>query len=290
MYNGLQFAGVPEYLECAESFSKEGICSDTVICAIDGSTHVDVILENYPNASIATAPAILDMYSHFSSGFCNVLAAEQFDIAEKVVRDGSGYIGPYEMGTKVHSKEPLALVSREDDIIFSDFLNWIMVALITAEDEGITSETAASILPTTDIFGDEFSNMFRDAVALVGNYGEIYERNLEHVLPRPTPDYINDGKSGLMYAYPFGTLESVGPTPKLGGTMDVIIRRGKLICGVEGQRPFFAVKKDGNTNEWSGTFLDTIINLPFLPGEIWHQSIFRFNIVDFPCFPGKNFS
>ena len=256
LYSGLQFAGKPEHVQCAENFSNEGsVCSETVICVADGSTHIGVILANYPNASIATEPGLRDMYEHFANGFCNVIAAEQFDLAESVMRDQSGYKGEYAIGNNVHSKEPFALVTRDDDVIWSDFVNWVMQTLIAAEDEGITSDVAHLIpLRSEAFFGDEFSSMFRDVVSVVGNYGEIYERNLEHILPRPVSDYINDGKTGLIYAFPFGNLNAVGPDPIARGRLQKILLRGKLQCGVQERRPIYAVK---DTNgEWSGTYED----------------------------------
>ena len=64
---------------------------------------------------------------------------------------------------------------------------------------------------------------FRNAVKDVGNYGEIYNRHLATLLPRPTPDSINRGNSGLIYAFPFSSLDGNGPTATRGGTLEKIL-------------------------------------------------------------------
>jgi hypothetical protein len=73
------------------------------ICTLDGSTHVDVIVQMMPDVAIVAAVNPEFLYTNFLSGFCNVIAAEQFDIAEVLVRD-LGYSGEYAYGTLIHSK------------------------------------------------------------------------------------------------------------------------------------------------------------------------------------------
>jgi hypothetical protein len=43
------------------------------------------------------------LYTNFISGLCNVIAGEQNDIAEVLVRD-RGYSGEYVYGSLIHSK------------------------------------------------------------------------------------------------------------------------------------------------------------------------------------------
>jgi hypothetical protein len=100
----LQFAGTPPYVGCADNNTLSlSECADTKICALDGTTHVQVILDMMPNATIVAAVNPEFLYTNFISGFCNVIAAEQFDIAEVLVRE-RGYVGDYEYGLAVHSK------------------------------------------------------------------------------------------------------------------------------------------------------------------------------------------
>jgi general L-amino acid transport system substrate-binding protein len=251
LYNGLQFAGVPSFVECADSGNTTGTCADTKICVLDGTTHVDVILKLNPDSSIVAAVNPEFLHTNFISGFCNVIAAEQFDLAETLVRD-LGYTGDYGYGSSIHSKEPLCIVTRDDDQQFSDFVNWVMEILISAE-EGQISQDRAAALKDVAFFGPTFKGMARDAVAAVGNYGEIYERNLERLLPRSDTNSINDGSNGgIIYALPFGSLTAAGPGPANGGTLEKILDRGFLKCGVS-TRVIFAQQNDGT---WSGFDID----------------------------------
>jgi hypothetical protein len=144
------------------------------------------------------------------------------------------------------------MATRDDDPQFSDFVNWIMEALISAEEAQITSDRAQSMNPIT-AFGSTFEGMVRDAVEAVGNYGELYERNLESLLPRTVTNTINDGgEGGLIYAFPFANLAGIGTGPVPDGTLSKILERGYLKCGVS-KRVIFA---QGNNGTWTGFDVD----------------------------------
>ena len=202
---------------------------------MDGTTHVDVLKGRLPTPIIIPVADRAALYQGLSDGTCNVIAAEQFDVAEQVVRTG-GYDGPYEVGNTLLSKEPLAIVVRSRDEEWYDFVSWVFQALLVAEEQGITRDTFTQ-LPRTDLFGPRFQDMFRNAVGAVGNFGEIYERHLEEIVPRNTLDTINrNGTTGLIYSFPFGGIANIGPEPSQGSAMDGIMERGMLQCGII-QRP-----------------------------------------------------
>lgn len=77
----------------------------------------------------------------------------------------------------------LCLATREDDVQWSKFVFWILEATVFAEENGVT-EVTSNEMPTVGLFGDDFQRMFRDAMFVTGNYGEIYDRNLEAHVPR----------------------------------------------------------------------------------------------------------
>ena len=117
-------------VECADNLTvSEDPCLGTIICAQDGTTHVDIILSKIPDAQVISVVESEFLYSNFIQGSCNVIAGEQFEIAENLVID-RGYEGDYSYGLKVHSKEPLACVTRDDDPEWSDFVNWVLQALL----------------------------------------------------------------------------------------------------------------------------------------------------------------
>ena len=239
-------------MECAENFNNTGICNGTVICALDSSTHIAEIARLNPNVHIVATVSNSDLFPNFMNGLCNVLAGEQFDIAESIVR-AQGYQGEFQAGSEVHSKEPLAIVTRGDDHAWSNFVNLVMQTLVSAEDQ-IIFQSSAALMGTTDWLGPTFSRMQINAIAAVGNYGEMYARHLERILHRPIADEINPGNSGLIYSMPFGTLEPLdtfGPGPSDGGTLTMIQNRGSLKCGVLPRIGFAG--KNSQSSRWTGT-------------------------------------
>ena len=50
-----------------------------------------------------------------------------------------------------------ALATREDDVLFSSFVNAVVVATIYALEEDITNITAVTGMPTMSIFGNQFN-------------------------------------------------------------------------------------------------------------------------------------
>lgn len=117
------------------------------------------------------------------------------------------------------SKEPLGPVTINNDSAWFDVVKWVTYGLIEAEELGITQanveEMAKSNDPTTQRFlgatgdlgkGIGLPNDFMvKAVKAVGNYGEVYDRNLGEQSKFKLPRGQNElwTKGGLMYAPPF---------------------------------------------------------------------------------------
>ena len=118
------------------------------------------------------------------------------------------------------SKEPLGPVTTNNDSAWFDVVKWVTYALIQAEELGITQENVDNIKqnstdPTVKRFlgvegdlgeGLGLSNDFAYRVVKeVGNYGEVYDRNLgansQFKLPRGQNDLWTNG--GLLYSPPF---------------------------------------------------------------------------------------
>jgi general L-amino acid transport system substrate-binding protein len=117
------------------------------------------------------------------------------------------------------SKEPLGPLSPQSDPQFADIIRWTVYGLITAEEYGITSENIDSFLDSDDPGIQRFlgtndnasgsylgiNNSFMvDVIRQVGNYGEIFDRNLgvpPFNLGRGLNALWTDG--GLLYAPPF---------------------------------------------------------------------------------------
>ncbi len=118
------------------------------------------------------------------------------------------------------SKEPLGPAVLHGDDQWFDVVKWVVFGLFEAEEYGITSDNVDQLAESSEnpsvqrILGVEAGNVegiglpataIRDAVAAVGNYGEIYARNLGPDTPFDIPRGLNrqyyDG--GLIYGMPF---------------------------------------------------------------------------------------
>ena len=117
------------------------------------------------------------------------------------------------------SKEPLGPSVRRGDDEFFAIAKWVVFALVEAEDYGVTQknvdELAKSttdpaigrILGTTEDTG-KLLGLDKDwaakAIKAVGNYGEIFERNVGPNSPLGLPRGLNNlwSKGGIMYAPP----------------------------------------------------------------------------------------
>jgi general L-amino acid transport system substrate-binding protein len=96
------------------------------------------------------------------------------------------------------SKDPLAAAVRDDDPEWAAIVNWVMEALVQAEESGVTQTNVARIsaraaLPDSNDptlrfllggsheIGDRLGlndDWAVQVIEAVGNYGEIYERDL----------------------------------------------------------------------------------------------------------------
>ncbi|VVU95595.1 Bacterial extracellular solute-binding proteins, family 3 [seawater metagenome] len=90
---------------------------------------------------------------------------------------------------EIISKEPLGPVVNHGDEIFADLARWVLNVMIEAEEKGITSlnidtksdPTSAKLLGQDEKFGDKLdlpNTWAYDIIKEIGNYGEIFERNL----------------------------------------------------------------------------------------------------------------
>lgn len=119
----------------------------------------------------------------------------------------------------VFSKEPLAPAVKDGDTKWFDAVNWAVLATIQAEEFGITSSNVDSFLNSENpdvrrFLGVEVDGNVTDpslglptdfayqVVKQVGNYGEIFERNLTPLGLQRGPNSIWQ-EGGLLYAPPY---------------------------------------------------------------------------------------
>ena len=117
---------------------------------------------------------------------------------------------------EVISKEPLGPAVRQDDMQWFNIVKWVNFAMIDAEELGVTSKNVDDALKsqkpevrrlvgTEGDFGKRMglsNDWAANLLRAVGNYGEIFERNVgihtKLVIPRGLNELWNNG--GIQYA------------------------------------------------------------------------------------------
>jgi general L-amino acid transport system substrate-binding protein len=116
------------------------------------------------------------------------------------------------------SKEPLGPSVRRGDDEFFAIVKWVVYALIEAEEYGITQANVDQMKSSTDPVVQRILGTSEDtgkllgldkewayrAIKAVGNYGEMFERNVGPKSTLKLPRGLNNqwNKGGLMYAPP----------------------------------------------------------------------------------------
>jgi general L-amino acid transport system substrate-binding protein len=121
---------------------------------------------------------------------------------------------------EIISKEPLGPVVRHGDSNWGDVVRWTYFALLIAEEKGITAanveEVATSttdeevkrLLGVSGEMGAKYgldNAAFKNAIAAVGNYGEVFSRNIGEGTSINLARGLNAlwTQGGLQYAPPF---------------------------------------------------------------------------------------
>jgi general L-amino acid transport system substrate-binding protein len=154
----------------------------------------------------------------FFEGRCDAVTSDVSGLAsQKAVAPDPGALAILDF---VISKEPLGPLTPQGDTQFADIVRWVIYGLIQAEEFGITSDNVESFLgsdnPNIQRFLGTNGNTLGETLNLpndfmvqvisqVGNYGEIFDRNLGpdtiFGLSRGVNALWTDG--GLMYSPPF---------------------------------------------------------------------------------------
>jgi general L-amino acid transport system substrate-binding protein len=125
----------------------------------------------------------------------------------------------YVLLPEIISKEPLAPVVRHGDDQWYDIVNFAVMALINAEELGINSSNVDKMLRTENPEFQRFlgttpgmgkalgldEKWAYNIIKQVGNYGEIFERNVGPNTQLGLERGLNAlwTKGGIMYAAPF---------------------------------------------------------------------------------------
>ena len=197
--------------------------SGATVCVAQGTTH-EVTLGDYGRANgIAWKPLVFDrpdtMLQTFFGGRCDAMTQDASALAGSVTTAAPNP-ADYTVLPQTISKEPLGPFTRNGDEVWSDIIAWLHYGLVEAEELGVTAGNADEMAESSSVpaiqrllgtAGELGSRLGLDnkwmlvSIKAVGNYGEIFERNVGKNSPLKLDRGLNANwsKGGLMYALPF---------------------------------------------------------------------------------------
>jgi general L-amino acid transport system substrate-binding protein len=215
-YDGQGFL-VPKRLGVKSAKDLNG----ATICVQPGTT-TELNLADYFRANkMEYKPVVIEkideVYAAFFAGRCDVMTGDSSALAAQRTGRASNP-DDYMILPERISKEPLAPVVRHGDDQWHDVVDWVIFGLMQAEESGITQANVDDMLKSDDpaikrmlgvtpgmgkALGLDEKWLYNE-IKLVGNYGEIFERNIGAGSPLKLDRGLNNlwTKGGLIYAMP----------------------------------------------------------------------------------------
>lgn len=218
------------------------------ICVINMERHPETLLNFLRDSDREIQLMLVESDKEAEEGLRrNRCAAYSADISWLAAARASFMDGlaRYEILPELISKEPLAPMMRGEDTELVQLVRWTIFAMLEAEELGITSRNVdtlkssssrvrrfLSIHPGGDGVALGPGDWVRAIIAGVGNYGEVFDRNLGQgssiKLDRGANRLWING--GLMYAPPL-TISNTGNAPT-GSLKSSVKRVGRLRGGL----------------------------------------------------------
>lgn len=191
------------------------------VCVLPGTTTEQNAADYFRNNNLKWKPVVIESTTElaktFFAGRCDVLTSDASQLA------GTRAVAPnpkdYAILPEIISKEPLAPAVRHGDDQFMDIVDFSVLAMINAEELGINSQNVDEMLKSKNPVIQRFlgvtagngkslglaENWAYNIIKQVGNYGEVFERNVgvntKLGLSRGLNALWTNG--GLMYSPPF---------------------------------------------------------------------------------------
>jgi general L-amino acid transport system substrate-binding protein len=224
---GINFAGIDYYdgqgfmVIKALGLKSARELNGASICILSGTTTELNVADYFRTHKMTYQPVVFDTADQtakgFESGRCDALTSDRsqlYAIRVRLAKPERAMVLP-----EVISKEPLGPAVRQGDDQWLNIVKWTLFALVSAEEYGVTSANAEALKAKTGnpnvrrLLGTEgdigpgmgLSNDWAyQAIRQVGNYGEIFERNLGRGSPLGIERGLNAlwSEGGLQYAPP----------------------------------------------------------------------------------------
>lgn len=192
------------------------------VCVQTGTTTELNLADVMAALGVSYTPAVFDdadgTFSAYSEGRCDAVTSDKSQLISR--RSALSAPDNHVIMDITMSKEPLGPVVRHGDDQWFDIAKWAVFALFEGEEYGIDSSNVDQVRSSSEdpeirrFLGVEgemgaklgLSNDWAyNIIKMVGNYAEIYDRNLGPDTPTYIPRGLNsqytDG--GLLYAPPF---------------------------------------------------------------------------------------
>ena len=223
----LRFPGILFYdaqglmVPAADGIQSVGQLNGATICVEKGTTHERNLADHFAAQGLSVKPLVIDSPTEVADALfsdrCKAYTSDISDLAGAQLRAPDGK--KFSILPERISKEPLGPVVRSGDDEWLTLVRWVLFALIAAEEHGITRDNIREIRETTrhpalrralgadggfgPMLGTD-QNWALHAVESVGNYGEMFERNLGVHSPLHLERGLNRlwTQGGLMYAPP----------------------------------------------------------------------------------------
>ena len=200
---------------------KSALELDGASVCIQAGTTTELNLADYFKLNgMKFSPVVYDTsdqtVSGFASGRCDILTSDQSQLY--ALRSKLDDPSKAEVLPEVISKEPLGPLVRQGDDAWFNIVKWTLFAQINAEELGVTSANVDTMLKSENpnvqrllgTSGDAGAklglgaNWAYEAIKQVGNYGEMFDRNVGPKTPLQISRGLNAlwSKGGLQYAPP----------------------------------------------------------------------------------------
>jgi len=192
------------------------------ICVQSGTTTELNLADQMSIAAVKYTPKVFAeaaaTWDAFVQGQCDAFTTDKSGLV--AYKGSSADPSQYTILDVTMSKEPLGPLTPQSDPQWADIVRWTVYATIQAEEYGITSanvdDFVKSDVPEIQRFLGQGENAIGSLFGIkndfvvqvikqVGNYGEIFDRNLGPDTPFNLGRGINDlwTKGGLLYSPPF---------------------------------------------------------------------------------------
>ena len=191
------------------------------VCVLPGTTTEQNVADFFRSSDMKWKPVVIEQTAElakaFFAGRCDVLTSDASQLA------GTRAVAPnpqeYVILPEIISKEPLAPAVRHGDDQWRDIVDYAVLAMINAEELGITSKNVDEMLKSKNPKIQRFLGVVKgngkalgldekfayNIIKQVGNYGEIFEQNVGVNTSLGLQRGLNAlwGNGGLMYSPPF---------------------------------------------------------------------------------------